>query len=120
MATNFIKRLIDAGTQFGETSRDNAERVVNEMVKAGKVRRRDAEQTIQTLVERGRETSERILSMVQAEVSKQLRSLAERIDDAEDRIESLASDLAKASKSAAAKAAPVKKAAPAKQAAASS
>ena len=41
-----LKRLLDAGAQFGEMSQKNAEKLVNDFVKAGQLRRKDAEKTL--------------------------------------------------------------------------
>ena len=40
-----LKRLLDSGTQFGEMSQKNAEKLVNDFVKAGQLRRKDAAKT---------------------------------------------------------------------------
>jgi len=93
-----LKRLLDAGMQFTEMSRTNADKLVNELVHDGHVRRKDAETTVQQLVERGRSSTDHILSAVQAEVAKQLGRFANRIDDVEDRIEDLADSLGVAAK----------------------
>ncbi len=126
-----LKRWLDSGAQFTEMSQKNAEKLVSEFVKAGQLRRKDAEKTVQRLVERGRSTTEHFVSLMQAEVAKQLGRFAKRLDDVEARVEDVASNfgLAKkapakkaAAKQAAAKKAPAKKAvakkAPAKKTAA--
>jgi polyhydroxyalkanoate synthesis regulator phasin len=106
-----LKRLLDAGAQFGEMSQKNAEKLVNDFVKAGQLRRKDAEKTVQHLVERGRSSTERWVSVIQAEVSKQLGRFAERLDEVESRVEDVAGNLGLASKTAAKKAATTTKAA---------
>ncbi|MGZ4762895.1 MAG: hypothetical protein ACXV7I_10700, partial [Ilumatobacteraceae bacterium] len=60
--TPILKRLLDAGTHFGEMSQKNAEKLVNDFVKAGQVRRKDANKTVQDLVDRGRASTERLVS----------------------------------------------------------
>jgi polyhydroxyalkanoate synthesis regulator phasin len=143
MAKNTLQRLLDAGVQFGEMSRKQAERVVKQFVKAGAVRRSEAEASVQALLERSRETATAIGESVQREVTKQLGWLAKRVDELEDELESTlsrfnplasskeaptASDAVKASakraptkttavKRAPAKRAPAKKSAPKKAAA---
>ena len=107
-ANTLLKRLLDAGLQFSETSQGSAEKVVNDLVKQGQVRRKDAERTVQQLVDRGRSTTEQIVSTVQAELSKRLGDFAGRLDSVEDRLETLAEKLGLKSKAAAKKAAPAK------------
>ncbi|MGB7880002.1 MAG: hypothetical protein WBL31_14665, partial [Ilumatobacteraceae bacterium] len=60
MEKNTLQRLVDAGVEFTDISRKQAESIVQSMVKAGEVRRSDAEKAVQTLLDRGRETSERL------------------------------------------------------------
>src|SRR3954471_22244337 len=88
--SSVFKRLLETGAQFGELSQKNAERLVSELVKAGDMRRKDAEQTVQRLVERGRATTEHYARLAQAEVSKQLGRLAQRLDEVESRVEEVA------------------------------
>src|SRR6056297_321309 len=59
MAQSTLQRLLDAGMQFGEVSRKQAEGVVRALVSAGEVQKRDAEKLVGGLVERGKDTSER-------------------------------------------------------------
>ena len=86
MATSTIQRLLDAGVQFGEMSRRQAESVVRQLVKAGEVQRRDAEKLIGDLVDRGRTGSEKLADLIQREVSKQVGWMSDRFDELEDRI----------------------------------
>jgi polyhydroxyalkanoate synthesis regulator phasin len=118
MAKNSLRKLFEAGVQFHEMSRQQAEAAVKKMVKAGDVRRSEAEATVQALIERSRETALAIAEAVQNEVTKQLGWLANRVDDVEDQMEGIVSRFSPlASSSAPAKKAPAKKA-PAKKAAA--
>ena len=93
MAKPTIKSYVEAGAQFTEMSRQQAEAVVKRLVKSGDVRRRDTEHMVQTMLIRGRETSERISAIVQTEVAKQLKALSERFEDVEGRLESLATSI---------------------------
>jgi len=106
-----LKRLLDTGTNYAEMSQKNAEKLVSDFVKAGQVRRKDAEKMIQHLVERGREQTQYLITVIKAEVTKQLGSFAGQLDDIEARVEEIAGSLGLASM------VPTKKAAPAKQAA---
>ena len=89
MAKNSLQRLLDAGVQFGEMSRKQAEAVVKQLVKAGTVRRSEAEASVQALLDRGRETAAAIGESVQREVTKQLGWLIKRVDELEDELESM-------------------------------
>ena len=77
MAKTTLQRLVDAGVEFRNISRKQAESIVQSMVKAGEVGRDDAEKAVQTLLDRGRETSENM----QREFSKQMTWLSERFDE---------------------------------------
>ena len=93
MAKPTIKSYVEAGAQFTEMSRQQAEAVVKRLVKSGDVRRRDTERMVQTMLIRGRETTDRISAIVQTEVAKQLKALSERFEDVEGRLESLATSI---------------------------
>jgi polyhydroxyalkanoate synthesis regulator phasin len=123
MANSSIKKFLDAGVQFTEMSKQQAEGLVKSLVKGGEVRRKDAEHLVESLLSRGRDTTEKVAAMVQAEVAQQVAALTGRFEELEHRIESLAGSRKQASQAAApapaakaaAKKAPAKKA-PAKQA----
>ena len=120
MAQPRVQRLVDAGTDFSDASRKQAESIVKALVKAGEVRRADAERAVQTLLDRSRETSDRFSEDIQREISRQITWLSERFDELEDRFEELADRIAervKANIEAGPLKAPAKKA-PAKKAAA--
>src|SRR4249919_326525 len=85
-----LKRLLDSGVEFTDMSQKNAEKIVSDFVKAGELRRKDAETVVQHLVERGRESTEHFVSLVQAEVSKQLARFANRLDELEAQLEGVA------------------------------
>jgi polyhydroxyalkanoate synthesis regulator phasin len=102
--TPLLKRLLDTGAQFTEMSQKNAEKIVAEFVKTGELRRKDAEKTVQNLVERGRATTEYVLGLIQAEVSKQLGRFAQRLDEVETRVEEVAGNFGLGSKAPAKKA----------------
>jgi polyhydroxyalkanoate synthesis regulator phasin len=91
MAKNTLQRLLDAGVQFGEMSRKQAEGVVKQLVKAGAVRRSESEASVQALLDRSRETATAIGESVQREVTKQLGRLVKRVDELEDELESMVS-----------------------------
>src|SRR6476660_9500885 len=91
MAKNYLQKLFEAGVQFSEMSRQQAEAAVKKMVKAGDVRRSETEATVQALIEHSRETAIAIAEAVQSEVTRQLGWLANRVDDVEDQMEGLVS-----------------------------
>ena len=93
MADSPIKQFIDAGVQFSEVSRKQAESLVKGLVKAGEVRRKDAEGLVQTLIERGRQTSEQIAEAIQKEVAKQVDVLKAQYAEVEARVEQLTQQL---------------------------
>ena len=93
MAKSTIKSYVEAGTQFTELSRQQAEAFVKNLVASGDIRRRDAEHMLQTMLSRGRETTSQLTALVQSEVAKQLSALSERFEDVESRLESLAASL---------------------------
>jgi polyhydroxyalkanoate synthesis regulator phasin len=112
-----LQQLMDSGVQFTEMSRKQAESAVKSWVKAGQVRRSEAEANVQMLLERGKETAAQIAEAVQAEVTKQLGWLANRVDDLEEQIEGFVSRLTPGQAAAPAKRTAAKKA-PAKRTAA--
>ena len=97
-ASPVLKRLLDTGMQYSEMSQKNAEKLVSDFVKAGQLRRKDAEKTVQRLVELGRSTTEHVVSLIQAEVTKQLGKFAQRLDDIESRVEDVAGNMGLGSK----------------------
>jgi polyhydroxyalkanoate synthesis regulator phasin len=119
MAKSTVQRLVDAGVEFTDMSRKQAESIVKSLVKAGEVRRADADKAVQTLLDRSRETSDRVADSVQQELSRQMTWLSERFDELEERLDDLVEtvaarvrseiEAAQASVPAAAKKAPAKK-----------
>ena len=90
MANSTIEKLIDAGIQFTEMSRKQADAFVSKLVKAGDVQRQEAERVTQSLIERGRETSERLAAMVRDEVEREMQWVNERYEELEEQLEALA------------------------------
>ena len=85
-----IKKFLEAGAQFSDVSRKQAESLVKNLVKAGEMSRKDAEEFVQTLVERGRERSERISATIQREVAKQVDAMKVQFEEVQQRVEQLA------------------------------
>ena len=90
MESSSIQKFLDAGVQFTDMTRKQAESLVKSLVQNGELRRKDAEKTVQDLVERGRDTSEKLNARIEAEVNKQVKAARARFDDLEGRVESLA------------------------------
>jgi polyhydroxyalkanoate synthesis regulator phasin len=118
------KRYLDAGVQFTQLTREKAEELVKELVKAGEVRRKETESTIEALLERSRKNTEDLVNIVRREVADQLRNLGledlvkraglsdtGRVADVAEKVDDAAADAAK--KVAPAKKAPAPKKAPA-------
>lgn len=103
MAKNVIQNLIDSGLALTEVQRQQAEKLVKDLVKSGEVRRKEAEKTVQALIERGKETSAMMSEVVKGEVTKQLGWLANRVDDLEDQLEGLVTRMSNAGPSPAKK-----------------
>ncbi len=106
MAANpLLKRMLDAGMQFTEMSQKQAEKLVKEFVKVGQARKKDSDEMVRQIVDRGRDLSEQMVAMVQAELAKQMGKFAGRLDDVEARVEALAARVGLAAKATADRAA---------------
>lgn len=128
-----FKRYLDAGMQFSQMTRERAEAIVRDLVKAGEVQAEQTQTLVTEVLERSRKNTERLMEQVQSEVRKQL-SVAEFVTKdvvarLQSQIDELRSQLpgqagrrapagAKKKTGPAKKAAAKKKAAPAKKAAA--
>ena len=93
MANSTIKKFLDAGAQFTEMSKKQAESLVKTLIKSGEMQRKDADRVIQKLFARGKETTDKISALVQHEVAQQVSAFSERFDEMEDRVEALAKSL---------------------------
>lgn len=91
-----LKRLLDAGLQFTEMSREQADKLVKEFVRSGQAKRKDREVLVEQLLERGRAVSEGVAAVIQREIGKHLATVVARLDDVEDRVEELAGRLGSA------------------------
>ena len=70
-----LRRYLEAGMSFTQTTRAKAEEVVSNLVRAGELQSEQTQQQVQDLVDRSRENSERLLKAVRAEVMDQISSL---------------------------------------------
>jgi polyhydroxyalkanoate synthesis regulator phasin len=70
-----IRKYLEAGMAFTQTTRARAEEVVTSLVRAGELQSEQTQQQVQELVDRSRENTERILNAVRSEVMDQLSTL---------------------------------------------
>ena len=76
MAQNdLLKRYLDAGVAFTQMTRQRAEAIVRDLVKAGEMQSDQAQQAVQELVDRSRENTERLVEMMRNEMRDQISSL---------------------------------------------
>jgi polyhydroxyalkanoate synthesis regulator phasin len=69
------KRYLDAGMELTNLTRDRAEKIVKEFVKAGEVQREHAQARVDDLLERSRKASSALADTVRVEVTRQLTEL---------------------------------------------
>ncbi len=91
MARNdVLAQLIESGMSFTQMTQARAEEIVKDLTKSGDIRKKEAQRVTKQLVDRGRESTEKLLAMVQAEVAKQVGRFAAQLDEVESRLEELA------------------------------
>ena len=120
-----LKRYLDAGMEFTETTQAKAESLVKDLVKAGEAQAEQTQAAVTDLIDRSRKNTEEFLDLVRKEIlqsidSLDLATLAD-LGRVEKLIETVKRDTRKLAKSSARKATPKKasaKKAPAKKAAA--
>lgn len=69
------KRYLDTGMELTNLTRERAEKIVKDFVKAGEVQREQAQQRVEDLLERSRKMSTALGETVRAEVTRQLTDL---------------------------------------------
>ncbi len=90
MARNdVLAQLIESGMSFTQMTQARAEEIVKDLTKSGDIRKKEAQRVTKQLVDRGRESTEKLLAMVQAEVAKQVGRFAAQLDEVESRLEEL-------------------------------
>ena len=70
-----LRKYLEAGMAFTQTTRARAEEIVGNLVRAGELQTEQTQQQVQDLVDRSRENTERLVSVVRTEVIGQLGSL---------------------------------------------
>ncbi|MEY2425179.1 MAG: hypothetical protein QOI61_751 [Actinomycetota bacterium] len=69
------KRYLEAGLELTQVTRDRAEKLVKDLVKANEVQRHEAQERVEALLERSRKTTDAIAEAVRVEVIKQMQNL---------------------------------------------
>lgn len=69
------KRYLDAGLELTALTRQRAEKVVRDLMKAGELQRDEVQDRVDELLERSRRTTEAVVEIVRDEVAKQLSAL---------------------------------------------
>lgn len=91
---DLLRRSLDAGLALTQLTRERAEALVRDLVKAGEVRREQAHDRVEELLDRSRRGTEALVAVVRREVAEQLAAmgLATRDDLArlEARLDALA------------------------------
>src|SRR3954467_7508795 len=82
-----LKRYLDAGMAFTQMTRDRAEAIIKDLVKAGEIPRKRANENIEELLERSRKNTEALVALIQEQVKDQLGSLGIATKDAIARLE---------------------------------
>ncbi len=108
-----IRKYLEAGMAFTQTTRAKAEEVVGNLVRAGELQTEQTQQQVQELVERSRENTERVVKAMREEVVSQMASLGFATKKDLARLERKVDAMKPSSgaKSSGAKKAPAKKAA---------
>ena len=70
-----LKRYLEAGMAFTQMTRERAEAIVKDWVKAGEVRREQAQERVDELVERSRRNTEQLVDIVRTEIAQQLGAM---------------------------------------------
>ena len=71
-AIDVVRKYLDAGVSYAQVTREKAEEIVKDLVKAGEVRAEDAQAAVKDLVERSRKSSEALSERIRSEVRDQL------------------------------------------------
>ena len=70
-----LKRYLDAGVAFTQMTRDRAESIIKDLVKAGEIQRSQTEKWVEDLLDRSRKNTEQLLEVVRTEVERQIKAL---------------------------------------------
>jgi polyhydroxyalkanoate synthesis regulator phasin len=76
MTTNpTFKKLLDAGVAFTQMTQARAEELVRDFVKLGDLRADEVQANVQELVDQSRKSAEQLVTLVSAEVARQLQAM---------------------------------------------
>jgi polyhydroxyalkanoate synthesis regulator phasin len=73
--TDILQRYLEAGSAVTEMTRERAEAVVREFVKAGEVQRDNLQSRVDDLIERSRHNTEQLLNLIRSEIATQFSQL---------------------------------------------
>lgn len=118
---DLFRRSFEAGTAFLDMSRERAEALVKDLVKAGEVQKGKAQKAIDELLERSRKSGEELRQLIRREISEQIGALGLATRDDISRLEARLVEMAAPAAAdpppptaSPAKASPVKRAGPRK------
>ena len=91
---DFFRRSFEAGSAFFDMTREWAEAMVKDLVKAGEVSRERAQKAVDEMLERSRKRSEELREIIRREVVAEVSALGlattEDIARLEERLDALA------------------------------
>ena len=78
-AIDVVRKYLDAGVSHAQVTREKAEEIVKDLVKAGEVRAEDAQTAVKDLIDRSRKSSEALSERIRAEVKEQMADVKEQL-----------------------------------------
>ena len=78
-AIDVVRKYLDAGVSYAQVTREKAEEIVNDLVKAGEVRADEAQVAVKDLIERSRKSSEALTERIRAEVKDQMAEVKDQL-----------------------------------------
>ena len=106
-----LRRYLDAGVAFTQMTRDRAEAIVREFVRAGELQAEQTQNAVEDLIDRSRRNTERLAEIVRREIRQQISNLGVATKDDLARLERRIDTVAGAKKASPKKAAARKRAA---------
>ena len=98
-----IRRALEAGSDFGQMTQQRADALVKSLVEAGEVQRDQAQKLVTDIVERSRENRERLLATIDREVKNSVGRMGLATKEDLDVLRRKVTRLEKAAKKPAAK-----------------
>ncbi|MFP5317470.1 MAG: phasin family protein [Acidimicrobiia bacterium] len=84
---DLFRRSFEAGTAFLDMTREKAEALVKDLVKAGEVKKGKASKLIDEVVERSRRSTEELVQIIRREITEQVSALGLATKDDLDALE---------------------------------